>query len=148
MRRPDGVYQSQSASNDQLFPFEIDNSDSYTDVNECLQAKKQLLKFIIKEQITFQGTIKTNLFLECEMINAVGEVQLCKYKTANAARYHAGDINEHLKKSFAKIIREIEINENVQARSLVGLCMKSRHWSLAPTSSCLFVDQRISAYLK
>jgi hypothetical protein len=52
--------------------------------------------------------MKKNLLFECEMINAVGEVQLCNYKTANAALYHAGDINEHLKKSFAKIIHEIE----------------------------------------
>jgi hypothetical protein len=108
MRRPDGIYQSQSASNNQLFTFEIDNSESYSDVNEFLQAKKQVLKFIIKEQITFQGAIKSNLFLECEMINAVGELQLCNYKTANAALYHASDINGHLKESFAKIIREIE----------------------------------------
>jgi hypothetical protein len=108
MRRPDGVFQSQSASNNQLFTFEIDNSESYSDVNEFLQAKKQMLKFIIKEQLTFQGAIKSNLFLECEMINAVGEVQLCNYKTANVALYHASDINGHLKTSFAKIIREIE----------------------------------------
>jgi hypothetical protein len=108
MRRPDGIYQSQSASNNQLFTFEIDNSESYSDVNEFLQAKKQVLKFIIKEQITFQGAIKSNLFLECEMINAVGEVQLCNYKTANAGLYHASDINGYLKTSFAKIIREIE----------------------------------------
>jgi hypothetical protein len=108
MRRPDGIFQSQSASNDQLFTFEIDNSESFSDVNEFLQAKKQMIKFVIKEQITFQGAVKINLFLECEMINAVGEVHLCNYKTANFALYHASDINEHLKKSFGKIIREIE----------------------------------------
>jgi hypothetical protein len=105
MRRPDGIYQSQSASNNQLFTFEIDNSESFSDVSEFLQAKKQMLKFIIKEQITFQGAIKSNLYLECEMINAV---QLCNYITANFALYHASDINKHLKASFAKIIREIE----------------------------------------
>jgi hypothetical protein len=42
------------------------------------------------------------------MINAVGEIQICNYKTANAALYHASDINGLLKTSFAKIIREIE----------------------------------------
>jgi hypothetical protein len=108
MRRPDGIYQSQSACNNQLYTFEIDTSESYSDVNEFLQVKKQMLKFIIKEQITFQGAIKSNLFLECEMINAVGEIQLSNYKTANAALYHASDINVHLKKSFAKIVCEIE----------------------------------------
>jgi hypothetical protein len=108
MRRRDGVFQSQSASNNHLYTFKIGNSESYSDVNEFLQATKQMIKFIIKEQLTFQGAIKSNLFLECEMINAVGEVQLCNYKTANFALYHASDINEHLKKSFAKVIRKIE----------------------------------------
>ncbi|KAF4531695.1 hypothetical protein B566_EDAN016623 [Ephemera danica] len=90
----------------------------------------------------------TPLYKECNMVNAVGEIQQCNYKTANIPLFKASDFDLWFDKSCEKIVREIEEcaskDSGWSLHAIVNLELRVNKYVPLRGSSYLLLPDKIS----